>query len=395
MSGQLFISLLNPGIGILLSVAFLLLWRHRREPRYVLLAAWSYAAMAAGFLIQDVGPTLPFELQRLPSNLGFLAAGCLLIGATIERYRIPVPWRILFVTCGIGLAIFLWFLLVAPSISGRILVISITLGIVALQLPIALRRAPRPNLIDHVIFWIGLLSAINFLVRPLLILVLTGGFTSYDGFQQSVYWTTVQFSQAMISVLFALSLMVAAAIDLMADLRRQAEGDELSGLLNRRGFETAADAATHSDAGARRGVALLIADLDDFKAVNDTHGHAVGDAIIAAFGAHVRAIAPAATVAGRIGGEEFALLLPDTGIEAARTLAEAIRSGFAAACAGQVPADLRPTVSIGLAVAAPGTELSQLMRDADQALYAAKRGGRDRVRAFTPAPVASPRAAAV
>src|SRR3546814_18331539 len=87
-------------------------------------------------------------------------------------------------------------------------------------------------------------------------------------------------------------------------------------------------------------------------------------------------------VAGRIGGEEFALLLPGDGIEAARRVAEAIRTGLAPACAGRIPPVLIPTASFGLAGGGSGDGLSQLMRQADQALYAAKRTGRDRLRAF-------------
>ncbi len=383
MSGQFFIALLNPGIGLLLAVAFLMLWLHRRDQRHVLLAALSYVAMAAGFLILDFAPVLPMEFQRLPANMAFLAAACLIAGAAIGRYRLAIPWRAMGAVCGVGLAFFLWFLLVQPSITHRVLTISIALGLVALQIPLALRRVPRAHLIDHVIFWVGVLSAANFIIRPLLIIGLTGGFSSYAGFQQSIYWTTVQFTQAMISILFALSLMIGTAIDLMAELREQAHGDTLSGLHNRRGFEGAAGAAVRAAADDDRPAALLIADLDHFKAINDTHGHAAGDAIIAAFGAHIRKLAPADTIAGRIGGEEFALLLPGAGIEAARSLAEAIRSGMTA-----------PTVSIGLAAAAPGAGLSQLMRDADQALYEAKRAGRNRVRAFSPAPVPASRIAA-
>lgn len=381
MSGQLFISLLNPGIGTLLAVAFLLLWMHRRDQRYVLHASWGYAAMAVAFLIQDLAPSFPYEVQRFPSNLAFLASACLIVGATIGRYDVPIPWRRMLMIAGAGLAVFLWFLLGAPSITGRILTISITLGLIAAQLPLVLYRVPRAHLIDSIIFWIGVLSAANFIVRPLLIVALTGAVDTYDGFQQTIYWTTVQFTQAMISILFALSLMVAAAIDLMAELRHQADSDTLSGLLNRRGFESAAGAAVREVTDEGRPVALLIADLDHFKAINDSQGHAAGDAIITAFGAHIRALAPAGTIAGRIGGEEFALLLPGAGIDTARSLAEAIRIGMPHIAA---PA---PTVSIGLAGAALGARLSHLMHDADEALYDAKRAGRNRVRAFTPAAV--------
>ena len=393
MSGQFFISLLNPGIGLLLAGAFLLLWLYRREQTYVAMAAIGYAIGAVAFVIQDIVPALPMELQRIPSNLGFLVAGCLITGAIVGHYRVAVPWRLMTAICTISMAIFLWFLLVQPVIVARIYAISLALGLIALIIPVKLRPAPKRHIIDHILFWFGIVWALNYTLRPLLVLGVTGSIANYDGFQQSIYWTTVLFTQAIFSVLAAITLMVAVAIDLMAELRQQADGDELSGLLNRRGFETAAGAAVRTCADAGRPAALLIADLDHFKAVNDTHGHAAGDAIIAAFGAHIRRIGPAAMIAGRIGGEEFAILLPGAGLESARQLAEAIRSGMTAACAACVPGGAAPTASIGLAVNAPGAGLSPLMRDADQALYEAKRAGRNRVRAFTPAPVPAPRVA--
>ena len=92
MSGQLFISLLNPGIGLLFATAFLLLWLNRRE-RYVAYAAGAYFTTAFAFVMQDVVPAMPMELQRLPANAGFLATGMLFAAAIVKRYGLPVPWR--------------------------------------------------------------------------------------------------------------------------------------------------------------------------------------------------------------------------------------------------------------------------------------------------------------
>jgi len=383
VNGQFFISLLNPGIGLLFAIAFFLLWLNRRE-RYVAYAAGAYTASALAFLILDVGPVLPMELQRLPANLGFLATGALFAAAIIKRYGLPVPWPAMGVTVAVSIAVFLWFLLGQPDIAGRILSVSIGAGIIAVMVVRALWPIEKPYLIDRVLFWVAALSALNLIIRPVVLLSLVGGFDNYVGFQQSVYWTTVQFSQAMVSIVAAISLMVAVAIDQISELRRQVDDDNLSGLLNRRGFEAQAGAALRRCIDEDRPVALMIADLDHFKSINDNHGHAVGDAIIAAFGAHVRLIGPPGMIAGRIGGEEFALLVPGAGIEAARRLAEDVRKGLAAACADRIPARLCPTTSIGIAIGAPGTSLSALMADADQALYEAKRTGRNRVRAFTP-----------
>ena len=386
MNGQFFISLLNPGIGLLFAAAFFLLWLNRRE-RYVAYAAAAYTASALAFLILDVGPVLPMELQRLPANIGFLATGMLFAAAIIQRYALPVPWRAMGATAAVATAAFTWFLLGHPSIAARILTISIGAGIIAIMVVVALWPIQKRHLIDRVLFWVAAFSALNLIVRPVVLLSLTGGFDNYVGFQQSVYWTTVQFTQAMVSIAAAISLMVAVAIDQIAELRRAADDDNLSGLLNRRGFEAQADTALRRCIDETRPVALMIADLDHFKRVNDNHGHAVGDAIIAAFGAHVRAIAPANMIAGRIGGEEFALLVPGASIESARQLAEAVRTGLQAACADRIPANLCPTASLGIAIGAPGATLSALMEEADQALYEAKRTGRNRVRTFTPKPV--------
>ncbi len=386
MSGQFFISLLNPGIGLLFATAFFLLWLNRRE-RYVAYASAAYTASAISFLIQDVGPVLPMEVQRIPSNLGFLITGALFAAAIIKRYNLPVPWRAMAAAGAVSMAVFLWFLFGQQSIAVRVYSISLGAGAIAAMVVVALWPVEKRYLIDKVLFWVAALSALNLIVRPGIIMLISGGFDNYVGFQQSLYWTTVQFSQAMVSITAAISLMVAVGIDLIAEARAEANADEMSGLLNRRGFEARATSALRRCAEDDRPVALLIADLDHFKRVNDRHGHAVGDAIIACFGAHVLDLRAEGMVAGRIGGEEFAVLLPGASIESARQLAEVIRIGLPTACAARIPPSLLPTTSIGIAAGLPSEGLSQLMRQADEALYDAKRAGRNRVRAFNPVPL--------
>lgn len=386
MNGQIFISLLNPAIGLLCAVAFLFLWLNRRE-RYVAYAAAAYFWTTLAFLILDVGPALPMHFERLPANFALLMTSIFYAAAFIGRFALPIPWRAMTVTALISLSVFGWYLFVDPNIRGRIQSISIGAGLIALMIVKTLWRVEKPHLIDKLLFAIAALSAVNLIFRPAMILTFSGNFSTYAEFQQSIYWATVQLNQAVLSVASAIVLMVAVAIDVIAELREQADSDNLSGLLNRRGFEAKAGAALRRCVEGGRPVALLIADLDHFKQVNDRHGHAVGDAIIAGFGALVRDTGPAEMVAGRIGGEEFALLLPGAGIEAARRFADNIRVGLTPACVHRIPPTLAPTVSIGLAVGLPGTGLSQLLRQADQALYDAKRAGRNSTRSFSPAPI--------
>lgn len=161
-------------------------------------------------------------------------------------------------------------------------------------------------------------------------------------------------------------------------VERQALVDGLTGLANRR----AASDALHAEAvRAQRlesPLSVVLADLDGFKEVNDEHGHAVGDGVLRAFAEVLRDTLRESDLAGRWGGEEFLLLLPGADEEGAAQLAERVRIGFAARRIPSVP-ELRVTASFGVAEYAGETNTEELLAAADDALYRAKRGGKDRV----------------
>jgi diguanylate cyclase (GGDEF)-like protein len=164
-------------------------------------------------------------------------------------------------------------------------------------------------------------------------------------------------------------------------LARLANTDALTGLNNRRFL---LERLAEETSRARRyelDLSLLLLDLDHFKRVNDTHGHLVGDRVLAATAGEIETLRREYDVAGRLGGEEFALILPETDPPGARILAERVRGGIAA-LRHQVEgrAHFRVTVSVGIASFAPDLrDGTQLMSLADAALYRAKRRGRDRV----------------
>jgi diguanylate cyclase (GGDEF)-like protein len=125
-------------------------------------------------------------------------------------------------------------------------------------------------------------------------------------------------------------------------------------------------------------LAALLLDLDHFKQVNDTHGHAAGDEVLAALGATLKATLRASDFVGRYGGEEFVILLPDTGYAEAQTTAEKIRTAVAAITVSGVSRPI--TASIGFAVFPDNAHDSMtLLRNADRALYSAKSNGRNPV----------------
>jgi diguanylate cyclase (GGDEF)-like protein/PAS domain S-box-containing protein len=161
--------------------------------------------------------------------------------------------------------------------------------------------------------------------------------------------------------------------------------DGLTGLANRRAFDTQLEKEWRRAVRTRSAVALIMADLDHFKAFNDTCGHLEGDACLRKVAAVLaRATRRAADLSARYGGEEFAVLLSDTTWEAAVALAEVLRVGVESlgiAPRGAGSGTTRVTLSLGVAMACPheGADPHDLIRSADEALYQAKRKGRNRV----------------
>jgi diguanylate cyclase (GGDEF)-like protein/PAS domain S-box-containing protein len=166
------------------------------------------------------------------------------------------------------------------------------------------------------------------------------------------------------------------------DLRLRATVDGLTGIANRNHFIDTGDLEMHRARRYARPLSVVLIDLDHFKQINDTYGHAVGDAVIKSV---VRAcLGSLRTIdrMGRLGGEEFAALLPETNREGAAIVAERLRAAIAAAAIdieGREP--LTTTASIGVASLADtdATRIEGLIARADRALYAAKRAGRNRV----------------
>jgi diguanylate cyclase (GGDEF)-like protein len=154
--------------------------------------------------------------------------------------------------------------------------------------------------------------------------------------------------------------------------------DPLTGLFNRRGFAEACARMIEREASAGRPVTALILDIDYFKSINDRFGHPAGDEILKLFAAVVVNNLRISDLSGRIGGEEFAALLP-CALEEGAIVAERVRESFAASGIVSEDGPVDTTVSIGVAGGPAGTELEVLLAAADTALYQAKRGGRNRV----------------
>src|SRR5437763_2052576 len=197
-------------------------------------------------------------------------------------------------------------------------------------------------------------------------------------------------SSAWLSVLSleAFLMTIATAFILLAmskertELRHKTAAmiDPLTGLLNRRAFLQDAESLLQQQIARDRPIGVLLIDLDHFKSINDRFGHTVGDKVLQIFAETTRADLRQTDLVGRLGGEEFTVVLADAGMDNAYLVADRLRKAFAAAAAVVDGEMIYATASIGVSVIIdPRQDLAKLITLADQALYLAKARGRNRV----------------
>ncbi len=172
---------------------------------------------------------------------------------------------------------------------------------------------------------------------------------------------------------------IQALSEAQEELRRQARTDSLTGILNRRHFMRTARIELERCIRYDHPLGLILLDADHFKAINDTHGHSAGDAVLIALAQTCNRMLRGSDAFGRIGGEEFALLLPESDLDATRVVAERTRRAVAELRIPAADDEIALTVSIGLTVRTRADmDIRAMLRRADRALYRAKTGGRDR-----------------
>ncbi|MGI4815912.1 MAG: GGDEF domain-containing protein [Janthinobacterium lividum] len=322
----------------------------RAGPVPSLFHAASFASFCLAFHFMAKGLSVYFNgpLPRWLLPASFIA--CLLLGASIWHgrrdsfgyelcYQIPFTW---------------------------------SLGICVVVL---LRIAP-PRRLNKLLTVVFLATSLHFLFKPLAAIALGTGATERD----YIFSRYALFSQALSCLLFiavALTLILVVIHDTLEAVHWHADRDLLSGLSNRRAFDRECIAALRVCADDARGVAMMF-DLDHFKSINDSYGHATGDRVIQAFGAILQAMSGRDMIVGRTGGEEFAVFarhsMPSG--EAGR-FADEVRHRLAELSFEEGEGPRRVTVSCGIAPVKHGDTLNSLMARADRALYSAKSLGRD------------------
>ncbi len=381
MTGAVVVLLINLIVAALLSASFFMVAIYDSKQ---VAARWMASVYGLGalyvlveFCIAHLGGPRPVVVTSFAI---FLLALALFNVGMARKYRVPIPWRLMTAVFVASVAA-CHFIQDMPRESFTRMAIYQTpyFAMQAIGAGI-LRRARWRGRLDTILMCLLALSSLQFLSKPFLAQALGGTGATPQTYLRTDYALISQAMGTVFAVAIALLFLVILARDVIADVRVLSETDALSRLLNRGGFETRAGALLRQADIAGRPMALVICDLDHFKSINDTFGHASGDMVIRAFAGFLRQTSCADHVAGRIGGEEFAILLPGTNLPAARLFAEAARSAFSGLPVEGLPEPLRFTASFGVAERMAGESLSDLLSRADKALYEAKRDGRDCVR---------------
>jgi diguanylate cyclase (GGDEF)-like protein len=380
MGGAGFILAINLAVAGMFSAAFLLLSSYDSHGAPARWFALSYLCGVANFGFEGL---LPHVSQPRFVVFGafsaFLAALIAFSIGLARKYSVAPPWRLLAVLAVVSLALNLSIydmprgsflrlsLYQAPYVVMNVVLVAIIL----------LARGKRA--LDWGLATLLSLSAVHFAVKPVLATLYGVGATP-QAYLASTYALFSQTMGAVLGVGTGLLMLAILLRDIVVDATARSETDPLSGLLNRRGFEERLADILGKIAKSPMPASLVLADLDHFKAINDRYGHAGGDRVIAGFSDLLGSALTEGWVAGRIGGEEFAVILPGANLAAARLFAEGVRTAFSSLPIDGLPAGNRFTSSFGVAAIKPADGIADVLQRADLALYEAKKAGRDCVR---------------
>lgn len=319
--------------------------------------------------------TFPDAVSLLGANASLLLGIGLSMLGTEKFYGQQPSLRLYLLACCLATAGLAWWLLVDVNFSIRVAIFSLTVFLFyARQVQLVWLHGER----HFSSFFFGglmLVQACVVLVRGVSALAYGSAHVNLlaAGTRASIYLAAANFMALLLTVGF----MTVATRRLQTILERRSTHDPLTQVLNRRGFGDCYARAKASLRRHRRPLTLLSIDLDYFKTINDRHGHAVGDQVLAHVAAVISGALRESDCVARFGGEEFVVLMPDMAPHHALGAAERIRELLCEANGKGLP---QCTVSIGVACqASEHEELEHLLARADAALYLAKENGRDRI----------------
>jgi diguanylate cyclase (GGDEF)-like protein len=337
----------------------------------------AFCAVFLGVVLLTLRSMISPFFSMVVANLLLFLAYVLIhraINEILEIKKLYLPFSLLlgsFIFCG-----FLYYVLIHPSMVARIYIITLGTNLQATLTAVTLFRCHRPSLrypacvAGWTLVSVSALHAVRLVItafRP----------PSPDIMTPDPFQAAFMLMNCIIAAAVGMSLIWLALCAQREMLQTLAITDGLTGLLNRRAFEEALQRELAWAQRQHTATGILLIDLDFFKSINDTQGHAAGDEVIRRVSAVLQIGLRSSDAIARFGGEEFVMMLRDATLLQAQMIAERVRQRVETL--DNLPGSVRITVSIGAAVSVGDDTIESLLKKADDALYRSKRSGRNAV----------------
>ena len=361
-------------------------WSYYRSHRYLLWASITQILLALGMMLQMLFDTAQ-RVHYTPLTTGiYLAAIACLAQTMAQRMHKTLDWRLIAATSLFTMVAMVHVSDLEHSSAWRLVVMSIYVALVHGMVLLQLRKSSPQHIVDRISLALYGLFALSMLAR-LLLLPLEISNIDATWISRHVAWWFTTASVMLLGVGLTSSLTASALIDTTLHLRHERNYDSLTGAMTRRAFKEHCAPVPYT----YQLRALVYADLDHFKHINDQYGHSVGDEVLHFFGKVLQQNLRSTDVTGRIGGEEFAIALHDVDLPQAKKLIARVAKRLAEYRHPSPDVKLHITASFGLVMLQPAETLESAMQRADLLLYAAKAAGRNRLHTEDEAEAASAR----
>ncbi len=376
MQAQIF-TFVIPAMALIFAIVLGAMWWQRRDQLHILAYSYCFGSMAAGVVINiwimgAIGPIglVGYHILSMSGIIAMMWGASRRAGQDIPLLAYSATVVVACILLGIAGSV--------GDIPTMKLVQNTSSGLLVALAAQNLWHAEKRHLADRALVWVLALFSGFGLVRPVLTdlaAVLFG-----DGEQGMAMLTSLHaLIMTVMITLMALCLISSVIADNMAEQREKAAIDVLSGLRIRHAFESEAELTAEKARVEKVPLSLIVADIDHFKRVNDKWGHPKGDAVIEGFGDLISRTLRDQDIAGRLGGEEFGILVWDCPLDSAAILAERLREKLPEIDVTTRGKKLGCTASFGVTDWRGDEEYLSVFKRADAALYKAKNAGRDQV----------------
>ncbi|MEP0190587.1 MAG: diguanylate cyclase [Erythrobacter sp.] len=369
---------LVPVLPFLSACAFLELWRRDTSRLENLSFAIAFGMTSLGYLVTVTSASLiGREAITILLSIFSIAAVAYNWGV-MKRLGIIPPTKSMLIVCIIGCVCAGLIRGAEENVIFEVMIANSTLGVVFVIGSLLMSQIAKRSILDNVILAIWVLVAAQSFIRPPLSfvfdnLLFTNAIVDIH-FHAVLYWVLGFVGLGLSAVLFAASFKV-----YVADLHEHASMDGLTNLPNRKKFESSVSELLRPNNQSDAIFSLVVCDLDNFKGINDRWGHQTGDHVLRIFADLLKKSTRASDIVGRIGGEEFCVLVKSPDANAGYSLAERVRSICPTLVDETIPSGVRISSSFGVSIVANGESYASAFARADRALYEAKHAGRNRV----------------